>query len=376
MTGSLQIKNGKYYAVLNFKDNEGKRKQKWVSLDMDVKNNKRRAEQALAKLVGEYEKANIDTINDQSFSDFMDEWLKVIKASVKITTYNSYEVHYRNHIKPYFDKLGVTVCDLKPIHIQRYYNDLIGKGLSASTVKRHHANIHKALDYALKMNIIPYNPADRITLPKREHYTGKFYDDVQLKKLMELCTNTPIESCVFLTINYGFRRSEVLGLKWSAVNFIENTITVNHTAVPNSGGVVYEDSTKTRASLRTLPLTDSVKKYLLKLKKHQEDMETLLGNCYHKSEYICRYDDGREILPGYVTHTFAKILAKSELPKIRFHDLRHSAASLLINSGFNLKEVQEWLGHADVGTTGNIYSHLQYASKVNMANRFNELLAK
>ncbi|MCI7232675.1 MAG: site-specific integrase, partial [Oscillospiraceae bacterium] len=94
------------------------------------------------------------------------------------------------------------------------------------------------------------------------------------------------------------------------------------------------------------------------------------------SEYICRYDDGREILPDYVTHKFNKILAKSDLPKIRFHDLRHSAASLLINAGFNLKEVQEWLGHSDVATTGNIYSHLQYSSKINMANRFNDMLSK
>ncbi len=376
MTGSLQIKNGKYYAVLNFKDDDGKRKQKWISLDMEVKNNKRKAEQALKKIVTECESKKTDIFNKQKFSDFMGEWLKVIKASVKITTYNGYKLHYYKHIKPYFDKLGVTLSDLTPMHIQNYYNNKMAERLSASTVKRHHANIHKALDYALKMNLIPYNPADRITLPKREHYTGNFYDENQLKQLMELCTNTPIECCVFLTINYGFRRSEVLGLKWSAVNFTENTITVNHTAVSNVGGVLYTDTTKTKASLRTLPLTDSVKNYLLNLKAHQENMEKQFGDCYHRSEYICTYEDGREIPPDYVTHKFAKILAKSDLPKIRFHDLRHSAASLLINSGFNLKEIQEWLGHSDISTTGNIYSHLQYSAKVNMANRFNELLTK
>lgn len=376
MTGSLQVKNEKYYAVLNFKDKNGKRKQKWISLDLEVKNNKRKAEQALKKLVAEYEAKKIDIINKQSFSDFMGEWLKIIKASIKLNTYNGYKFHYDKHIKPYFDKLGVAVVDLTPMHIQNYYNSKISEGLSATTVKRQHANIHKALDYALKMNIIPYNPADRITLPKREHYTGKFYDENQLKQLMEICKGTPIESCVFLTVNYGFRRSEVLGLKWSAVNFTENTITVNHTAVSTTSGIIYEDSTKNKASLRTLPLTDGVKNYLLELREHQKDMEEQFGDCYHKSEYICVYDDGREIPPDYVTHKFAKILAKSDLPKIRFHDLRHSAASLLINSGFNLKEVQEWLGHSNIATTGNIYSHLQYASKVNMANRFNELLTK
>lgn len=193
---------------------------------------------------------------------------------------------------------------------------------------------------------------------------------------MELCEGTPIESVVFITINYGLRRSEILGLKWSAVDFDENTIIVNHTAIANVGGVLYDDTTKTKASLRTLPLTDNVKKYLLELKARQENMALLMGDCYHKSEYICCYDDGREIRPDYVTHKFNKILENSDLPKIRFHDLRHSAASLLINAGFNLKEVQEWLGHSDVATTGNIYSHLQYSSKLNMANRFNELLTE
>ncbi len=193
---------------------------------------------------------------------------------------------------------------------------------------------------------------------------------------MELCKGTPIESVVVIAVNYGLRRSEILGLKWSAVNFTDNTISVNHTAVANVSGVLYDDTTKTKASMRTLPLTESMKSYLLKLKTHQEKMAELLGNGYHKSEYICCYDDGREILPYYVTHKFSKILEKSDLPKIRFHDLRHSAASLLINSGFNLKEVQEWLGHSDVATTGNIYSHLQYSAKIDMANRFNNLLSK
>lgn len=376
MTGSLQTKNNMYYAVLNFKDGDGKRKQKWISTGLEVKNNKRKAEQVLKDLISEYEDKKISVINKQTFSDFMGEWLEVIKLNVKITTYNGYKLHYDKHIKPYFDKLGVAVTDLTPMQLQNYYNTKLSEGLSASSVKKHHANIHKALDYALKLNVIAYNPADRITLPKRERYKGKFYNEVQLKQLMELCEGTPIESVVFIAINYGLRRSEILGLKWSAVDFDENTIIVNHTAVANVGGVLYDDTTKTKASLRTLPLTDNVKKYLLELKAHQESMALLMGDCYHKSEYICCYDDGREIRPDYVTHKFNKILENSDLPKIRFHDLRHSAASLLINAGFNLKEVQEWLGHSNIATTGNIYSHLQYASKVNMANRFNELLTK
>lgn len=376
MTGSLQIKSDKYYAVLNFKDKEGKRKQKWINLNLDVKNNKRKAEQMLNKLIVEYENKKIDVLHNQTFSDFMGEWLKVIKSSVKITTYNGYKLHYTKHIKPYFDNLGIKLMDLSPMHIQDYYNQKITEGLSPSSVKRHHANIHKALDHALKLNLIAYNPADRVTLPKREKYVGKFYNEIQLKQLMELCKGTPIESTVYIAINYGLRRSEILGLKWSAIDFEGMSITINHTAVSNVGGVIYDDTTKTKSSLRTLPLTENVKQYLLDLKSHQEEMERLMGNCYYKNDYVCRHEDGRPIRPDYITHKFRKILNKSDLPIIRFHDLRHSAASLLINGGFNLKEVQDWLGHSDISTTGNIYSHLQYSAKVNMANHFNDVLTK
>jgi len=374
MTGSLQIKSDKYYAVLNFKDKEGKRKQKWINLNLDVKNNKRKAEQMLNKLIVEYEKNKIIVSDRQKFTDFMEEWLKTIKNTVKSTTYDGYCINFNCHIKPYFDKLNVNLDNLSPMHIQSYYNDMLEEGLSATTIHKHHANIHKALDYALKMNIIPYNPAERVTVPKKKRYIGKFFTEEQLKQVLELFKGNEIEAVIFLTVNYGFRRSEVLGLKWDAVDFKNNTISVHHTALSKVGGTIYDDTTKNQSSMRTLPLTSGVRDYLLKLKEHQEEMRFLFGNCYTDNDYICKFDDGHLFRPDYVSHKFKVTLQKSELPVIRFHDLRHSSASFLINAGFNLKEIQEWMGHSDIATTGNIYSHLQYSSKVNMAEKINKAL--
>lgn len=374
MTGSLQIKNNKYYAVLNFKDKEGKRKQKWISLDMEVKNNKRKAEQALNKLIAEYEKTKIIVSDKQKFTAFMEEWLKTIKNNIKSTTYDGYCINFNKHIKPFFDRLNVNLDELTPMHIQEYYNAMLDEGLSASTIHKHHANIHKALDYAMKMNIIPYNPVDRVIIPKKKRFVGNFYNEDQLKKVLEIFKGNEIESCIFLTVHYGFRRSEVLGLKWDAVDFQNNTISVRHTALSKTGGTLYDDTTKTKSSLRTLPLTKGVKTYLIKLKAHQDKMRELFGDCYNDNDYICKFDDGKLFRPDYISHKFKTAISKSDLPMVRFHDLRHSAASFLIKSGCNLKEIQEWLGHSDIATTGNIYSHLEYSSKVSMAEKINKAL--
>ena len=376
MTGSLQAKNNKYYAVLNFKDKNGKRKQKWIFLDMEVKNNKRKAEQALKNLIVEYEKTKIIISNKQKFTDFMEEWLKTIRSTIKSTTYDGYCINFNKHIKPYFNQLNITLDSLTPMHIQNYYNTMLEEGLSAKTIHKHHANIHKALDHALKMNIIAYNPADRVTLPKTKRFIGKFLNEEQLKQLLQLFKGNEIESCVYLTVNYGFRRSEVLGLKWDAVDFDSNTISVRHTAVSKKGGTLYDDTTKTASSMRTLPLTENVKSYLIQLRKHQQEMKLLMGNCYIDNDYVCKFDNGKPFRPDYVSHKFKVTLEKSDLPVVRFHDLRHSSASFLLVAGFNLKEIQEWLGHNDISTTGNIYSHLQFSSKVGMANRINEFLTK
>ena len=363
MTGSLQIKNDKYYAVLNFKDKDGKRKQKWINLNLEIKNNKRKAEQMLNKLIAEYEKNKIIVSDRQKFTDFMEEWLKTIKNTVKSTTYDGYCINFNCHIKPYFDKLNVNLDNLTPMHIQGYYNAMLEEGLSASTIHKHHANIHKALDYALKMNIIPYNPAERVTVPKKKRYIGKFFTEEQLKQVLELFKGNEIEAVVFLTVNYGFRRSEVLGLKWDAIDFNSNTISVHHTALSKTGGTLYDDSTKNQSSMRTLPLTSGVRDYLLKLKERQEEMRVTFGNCYTDNDYICKFDDGRLFRPDYVSHKFKVTLQRSELPVIRFHDLRHSAASFLIKAGFNLKEIQEWMGHSDIATTVKLpYGHTYQSS--------------
>ena len=159
---------------------------------------------------------------------------------------------------------------------------------------------------------------------------------------------------VLLTAFYALRRSEVLALKWQSVDFINNTITIKDTVVQYKS-IIDKERTKTKASYRTLPLSDEMKAFLQQLHRSQTENRLLLGGAYIQNNYVCKRDSGEAFRPNYITERFYHVIKKSTLPHIRFHDLRHSAASLLLAGGFSLKAIQEFLGHGDLGTTANIY---------------------
>lgn len=367
MTGSLQEKNNKFYVVLNYKV-EGKRKQKWISTGLDIKDNKRKAIQKMNDILKEYNDEKLIGTSKMLFSDFMLEWLEIVKPSIRASTFCAYERVVKGHIVPYFKKSNLKIQDLKPLHIQKYYTEKL-KEVSGNTVIKHHANIHKALSYAVTIELIQHNPSDNITLPKKKKFKTNYYDIEQINKLLNIVKNTPLETPVLLTSYYGFRRSEVLGLKWSAVDFKQNVIHVDHTATLVGSKIVYDDATKNKASCRTLPLDKNIKLYLQKLKKKQLEDKMLIGNCYNDNDYICKWQDGHMLKPNYVTQAFKSLLDKNDMPLIRFHDLRHSSATMLLNLGYSIKDIQEWLGHGDYSTTANVYAHLQFESKVDMANK-------
>ena len=131
-----------------------------------------------------------------------------------------------------------------------------------------------------------------------------------------------------------------------------------------------QDTTKTKSSRRTLPLVPFVKERLLRLQEEQEENRRLCGNCYNREYdgYICVNEIGDLIKPEYVSSTFAAFLEENGMRRIRFHDLRHSCASLMLSSGVSMKQIQEWLGHSDFSTTANIYAHLEYSSKISSAD--------
>lgn len=370
VAGHLREKKGYYYVVLNYKDFYGQRKTKWISTGMVVKGNKKRAEKFLADTKRNFVPEETKGINEEMlFADYLEKWLEIVKGSIAIPTYASYSNIVKKQICPYFRKRKITLNNLTARDIQEYYLYELGR-VSASTVIHYHANIHKALKYAVKIDLIDVNPADKVERPKKTHYMGNFYDADELNTLFEVAKGTKLELPVLLGTFYGLRRSEVIGLKWDAIDFEQNTITIQHTVtqcyVDGKLTVVASDTTKTKSSRRTLPLVPFMRDRLMTLKMEQEENRRLCGRSYIKDYlgYVCVNEIGDLIKPHYITWGFPKLLEKNGLKHIRFHDLRHSCASLLLKNGVPMKQIQEWLGHSDFSTTANIYAHLDYSSKL------------
>ena len=377
VAGHLQEKNDFYYIVLSYKDAAGKRKTKWEATGLSVKRNKKKAEALLLERRRNFmvstAPAEIRLDDDILFSDFMLKWLEVTKSTVQITTYASYQGMVERVIVPYFRKRNIKLVDLKATDLQDFYTKQLER-VKANSVIHYHANIHKALKYAVKIDLIPTNPADKVERPKKNEFKGSYYSADEIHALTEIAEGTKLEIPVLLASFYGLRRSEVLGLKWDAIDFDQNTITIRHTVtscdLDGKRVLVASDTTKTKSSMRTLPLVPFMRERLLTLKEEQQENRRLCGRSYIKDylEYVCVNEIGDLIKPHYVTESFPKLLKAKGMRQIRYHDLRHSCASLLLANGVPMKQIQEWLGHSDFGAAANIYAHLDYSSKLTSAD--------
>ena len=347
----------------------------WESKDVNTNvpvkgNNKRKAEQKCEELRQQYEekyevyKANTDDI---LFSEYMLEWLKDYRYNVRQSTFDGYTNNVENHIVPFFKDLGISLYELKPQHIQKFYTYLMDNGLSANSVKRHHANIRKALQDAYMQGRIPANPADRVRLPKVEKFHAKILSKEQLGQLLGKIKGHPIEPAVRLAAYYGLRRSEVCGLEWKNVDFENGVIHITKTRTAKAHEII-EDKTKSESSRRDLPLIPTVREYLLELKVKQEANRKFMGNRYYDSDFVCVWDNGKPLGCNYISKHFKNFVKKLGCEGVTFHSLRHTAGTMMSNSGaVSLKTVQEFLGHSDIATT-QIYLHPDFTQYIKAAD--------
>ena len=379
MTGSLQIKNDKYYLVLNLTQ-QGKRRQKWISTGLPVKGNKRRAAQLLQETLQQYQQQSGILPSSIRFSDYIRHWLEQVRRRVDEVTYQGYETLAKSHILPYFDQSGLLLQQIARADLQAYLDEKAshgrkdGKGgLSPKSIRMHKNILHQTLNEAVKNGLITSNPCQLLDLPSVPRYEAGFYTCEQLKALLQAAKGDPLYPLIQIAILYGLRRSELLGLKWDSIDFVQKTLTVRHT-VSKVTKAVAKDKTKTASSYRSFPLTEEAALIFRQLKAEENRNRRLMGAAYQENDYLFKWPDGRPFPPDYVSHHFSRLLKNHDLHHIRFHELRHSCASLLLNSGFTLKDVQEWLGHSDISVTGNIYGHLDFARKQALAASLTGLL--
>ena len=382
VAGHLTLKNGRYYAVLNYRNAGGQRKTKWISLGLPEKGNKRKAEAELARIRAEFEppKEVGDLSSDMLFADYLLEWLEIAKGRLAVATYSSYAAMINKPIGPYFRQRNLTLRELEARHLQMFYSEMLRK-VKPNTVIHYHAIIHSALKYAVKTDMLVQNVADKVDRPKKNSFQPVFLSAEEMQKMFEALRGTKLELPVLVAAFYGFRRGEVLGLKWDAIDFERGTISVIRTVttitVDGKQTEIEQQSAKTKSSLRTLPLIGSFREYFLQVKEAQELNKQVCGNCYNYEYdgFVFVDELGERMRVEYLTNAFPKFLESHGLRRMRFHDLRHSCASLLLANGVPLKHIQEWLGHSDFTTTANIYAHLDYKSKITSAQAMEAGLA-
>ncbi len=377
VAGHLQKKCGYWYVVVTYSD-DGKPKAKWISTGLKIKNNKRKAEQILQQKrlevtmqLNKNSEALLSS-DEKTFSWLVKKWLTHKKSQIRETTYIGYMVAYRNHIAPYIELHPCLAKDVDAGYVQQYIDWLYAKGLSHKSVNNHRGILSNIFRYGVMLDVMDINPITKLEPPRKPPIIENYYSRENMLKLMESCKDTQLEYPVMLACTYGLRRGEICGIKWNAIDFDNDYFIIKHTVVsvtrPGGRILLGEDVTKNKKP-KSFPLIDGIKKMLLKIKKRQETL-----GIYDSDGYIYIKNDGMQIHPDYITESFRNHLKKHELPLIRFHDLRHSCASLLIadpERSVTLKDVQLWLGHTDIKSTLR-YAHLSDIASKSQTAKFVE----
>lgn len=362
VAGHLRLRNGYWHMILSYNDEMGKRVTRSVTTHLKEKGNKKRAEEMLLELRRQAtaEQQLRQRARGIYFDVYLKAWLKQIQSTVSPTTFRAYSAVICGSICPYFEPQNILISELKEKHIAEYYDFLLSRGLSPTTVRRHHANIHKALKRAVVEGLIQRNPADCVEPPKQAKYTAAYYSADECQKLLTAVKGSELELPVALTLCLGLRRCEVLGLKWEAVDFTQHVIHIRHAVHQVQGQMIERDTLKRKSSCRTLPLPQEIEQLLLTRQK--------------ANGFICLNADGQLLTPNALSAKFKQLLKRNGLKEIRFHDLRHTCAALLIGAHVPLIDVSHWLGHSTIAITADLYGHLEFSSKLQCASALSDVL--
>lgn len=389
LAASIQTKKGRLYAVIQVKEN-GKSKSVWRSLGLPEDAGKSKVNKAYREVVKKFENEYAEQIarsgrpaSDIPVFDYMCTYLKKAEPNLQKNTVQSYHMMIYGKIRRYFEpKPHLTVGSITAKDIEKFYEHLFSQNVVANTVIHYHAILRRAFQQAFKDEMIDANPFDRIDRPKKNKFHGENYSEEELVALLELTRSDSIYPAIMLGGGLGLRRSEAIGVRWSRIDWEKKTVLLDTKIVEykvNSEKVVEPvEEMKNKSSRRTLPLPEPVLEMLTEEKGKQALYRKIFKGSYNRKydDYVCVNELGELMKPSYVTQHFSDLLKKYGLRHIRFHDLRHTFASILIGQDVPLINVSNFLGHSDLSTTANIYAHLDKASKQGSADVITEILNK
>jgi integrase len=284
-------------------------------------------------------------------------WLKgSVRGSVRRSTYERYEVAVRVHIKPALGRLKLR--KLTPAHLAGFYQDRLAAGFAPASVNKLHVTLHKALDQAVGWRMVPRNVAEAVKGPRPAPPEMRTLSAEETRRLLEAAHGDRLEALYVLAVHTGMRQGELLALKWQDIDLENAKVSVRRTITMGEGRILLGQS-KTKKSQRTISLTDAAVRALRHHLARQMDEIGRLGDLYKDGGLVFTSGVGTVINPTNLRRrSFAALLQRTNLPKIRFHDLRHTCATLLLGRNTHPKYVQELLGHANIAITLDTYSHV------------------
>jgi integrase len=316
----------------------------------------------------------------QTLEQFLTDWLENSqKQSVRARTYERFEEIVRLHIVPVLGRRRLQ--KLSAQHVQAFYTRKLNEGFSASTVGVFHSVLHKALSVAVKWGLVPRNVCDLVSPPHADGFEIQPLTTEQAHQLLFATRGHRLEALFILALATGMRRGELLALKWQDINFATSTLQVRRilTRVPSKlpGKGFVESEPKTQRSRRSVVVAPFALEALRQHYERQLEAKRKAGVAWQEHDYVFCTSIGTHLHPSKdVLDQLKVLLKKAGLPDIRFHDLRHSAATLLLSEGVHPKVVQELLGHSNISMTLDVYSHVLPNMQQDAISRLNTTLAR
>lgn len=304
-------------------------------------------------------------------SKFLDDWLIVVKSSVRPNTHAQYTQIAHQHINP---ALGdILLRDLKPHQVQMLYTNKLADGTSPRTTRMIHAVLHAALNHALKIGLVIRNVSDPVTLPKVPRKEMNTLDDYQVRLLIQAANGTRMQALFWLAVTTGMRMGEILGLKWGDLERNSGNLRIQRQVQRRKGEGLVFCPPKSSSGVRVIKVGKITLSKLIEHRNQQHQERMLAGEKWQDYDLIFTSPIGTPLDNSNVNKVYKRCLKMAGLPDIRFHDLRHTAATLMLQEGINPKVVQERLGHADISLTLNTYSHVLPSMQEEVAEKMDEL---
>ena len=320
-----------------------------------VKGTKKQAQALMDKMKVELERGYVHDPSNMKLADWMHQWLDYYLPNIAATTRTNYKRDIERHIIP--DLGHVQLRLITPMVVQSWVNDLTTKkGLSPKSVRNIFLNLKSAMGKAVILRMLPYNPCEGTVLPKSVKYKATIYTVKEMNDMLTLARGTDMYVPVLLATNLGLRRGEVLALRWEHIDFEQGIVHIRENTVISDKGPLTKEP-KSAAGIRDISIGTQLLKELKQMHTNYLRNKLAMGKAFKDSGLVFSQEDGRGYRPESLTQMWSRFLEKNNLKKIRFHDLRHSCATAMLEAGVDPKTVQTRLGHSDISMTLNVYAH-------------------